>query len=73
MIAYHPSVDEPGGAPVVVHEWLRWKRSSLGAPFRFLEYRCGVGQAASGEAPEDEDERVEVALNGPDLLAVTTR
>ena len=70
LITYHLSVDEQDGAPVVVYEWLRWKRSSYGAPFRFLEYRHGVGQAASGEAPDEEDERVAIRLRSPDLLAV---
>ena len=70
LITYHLAVDEAGGAPVVVHEWLRWKRGSWGAPFRFLEYRNGQGQAASGEAPDAEDQRVETPLQSPDLLAV---
>ena len=70
LITYHLSVDEERNSPVVVHEWLRWKRRRYGAPFRFLEYRRGRGQAASGEAPDAEDERVEVPLRSPDLLAV---
>ena len=70
LITYHLAVDEVGGAPVVVHEWLRWKRGSRGAPFRFLEYQNGRGQAASGEAPDAEDQRVETPLQSPDLLAV---
>lgn len=70
LITYHLSVDEERNSPVVVHEWLRWKRRRYGAPFRFLEYRRGRGEAASGEAPDAEDERVEVPLRSPDLLAV---
>lgn len=70
LITYHLSVDERNGAPVVDHEWLRWKRRSYGAPFRFLEYRRGFGQAASGEMPDDKDERVTIPLRSPDLLAV---
>lgn len=70
LITYHLAVDEPAGAPVVVREWLRWKRQSYGAPFRFLEYQHGQGQAASGEAPDAEDQRVEIPLKSPDLLAV---
>ena len=70
VITYHLSVDEREGAPVVAHEWLRWKRRSYGAPFRFLEYREGEGRAVSGEAPDAEDQRVEIPLSSPDLLAV---
>ena len=70
LITYHLAVDEDGHAPVVVHEWLSWKRKSYGAPFRFLEYKEGKGSAASGEAPDAEDQRVEIPLQSPDLLAV---
>lgn len=70
LITYHLSVDEESGAPVVKHEWLRWKRASYGAPFYFLDYRSGQGEAASGEVPDTEDERVTIPLNSPDLLAV---
>ena len=59
LITYHLSIDELAGAPVVVHEWLGWKRTGFEAPFRFLEYRHGRGQAASGEVPDAEDERIE--------------
>ena len=70
LITYHLAVDEDAGAPVVVHEWLRWKRRPWGAPFRFLEYQNGQGEAASGETPDAEDQRVNTPLKSPDLLAV---
>ena len=70
LITYHLAVDENAGAPVVVHEWLSWKRGSRGAPFRFLEYQNGRGEAASGEAPDAQDKRVDTPLKSPDLLAV---
>ncbi|WP_019571482.1 AAA family ATPase [Thioalkalivibrio sp. ALMg3] len=70
LITYHLAVDEKDGAPVVVEEWLRWKRGSHGQPFRFLDYKEGIGRAVSGELPDKEDQRVEVPLNSPDLLAV---
>ena len=38
--------------------------------FRFLENRRGQGQAVSGEVPDEEDQRVDIALTSPDLLAV---
>ena len=70
LITYHLSVDERRGRPVVVEEWLHWKRGSYGAPFRFLDYREGEGQAISGEQPDDQDKRVNVPLSSADLLAV---
>jgi predicted ATPase len=70
LITYHLAVDERGGAPVVVEEWLRWKRGSHGQPFRFLDYREGRGRAASGEEPDAQDKRVEIPLKSADLLAV---
>ena len=56
--------------PVVVRESLSWKRKPYGAPFRFLEFHKGEGQATSGEAPDAEDQRVEAPLKSADLLAV---
>lgn len=70
LITYHLSVDERDRRPVVVEEWLRWKRGSHGQPFRFLDYKEGVGRAVSGELPDKDDQRIEVPLNSPDLLAV---
>ena len=70
LITYHLSVTEINGAPVVSREWLRWKRQPYGAPFYFLEYQKGQGRAVSGELPDEEEERVEIPLSSPDLLAV---
>jgi len=70
LIAYHLEVDEREGKPVVVKEWLRWKRARYGAPFSFLEYTDGVGQVISGELPDAQDERIVVPLSSPDTLAV---
>jgi len=70
LITYHLSVDEKGGNPVVVEEWLQWRRGRRGKPFRFLEYREGKGRAISGEKPDEKDRRVEIPLKNADLLAV---
>lgn len=70
LITYHLAVDERKGAPVVVEEWLRWKRGSHGQPFRFLDYREGQGRAASGELPDERDKRIEIPLKSADLIAV---
>ena len=70
LITYHLEVDEADGRPVVTVEWLRWKRGSSGAPFRFLDYADGAGRVISGELPDAWDERIEVPLSSPDTLAV---
>lgn len=70
LITYHLAVDEQAGGPVVVEEWLRWKRGSHGQPFRFLDYREGKGKAVSGDQPDEKDTRIDVPLKSADLLAV---
>lgn len=70
LITYHLAVDEKDGTPIVVEEWLRWTRGKGGKPFRFLDYRGGQGQAVSGDLPDEQDRRVDIPLNSPDLLAV---
>lgn len=70
LITYHLAVDEAEKGPVVVEEWLRWKRGPHGQPFRFLDYKKGVGRAISGELPDNEDQRKDEPLKSPDLLAV---
>lgn len=70
LITYHLSVDERKGSPVVMDEWLQWRRGQRGKPFRFLEYREGRGRAVSGELPDEKDQRVEIPLKSADLLAV---
>jgi predicted ATPase len=70
LITYHLAVDERRNAPVVVEEWLQWRRMERGKPFRFLEYHEGLGRAVSGEKPDEQDHRAEIPLKSPDLLAV---
>ncbi len=70
LITYHLEVDEFNGRPVVVWEWLRWKRGSYGAPFRFLDYAGGTGRVIPGELPDAQDERTDVPLSSSDTLAV---
>jgi len=72
LITYHLAIDETPKGPVVVEEWLQWKRKPYGAPFRFLDYKNGQGRAVSGEMPDEEDERVEIPLRSADLIAVNT-
>lgn len=71
LITYHLALDErEPGKPIVVEEWLQWRRKERGKPFRFLEYREGKGRAVSGEQPDEQDHRLEIPLKSPDLLAV---
>jgi predicted ATPase len=72
IITYHLAIDEKGKGPVVVEEWLQWRRGQHGRPFRFVEYHEGQGRATSGEMPDEEDERTEHPLRSPDLIAVNT-
>lgn len=73
LITYHLAVDEDRGKPVVVEEWLAWRRGKqTGRPFRFLDYKRGRGSAVSGDEPDETDKRVETPLRSPDLIAVNT-
>lgn len=72
VITYHLAIDERKKGPVVVEEWLQWRRGAKGKPFRFLEYKEGQGRAVSGEVPDEQDERLSIPLRSPDLIAVNT-
>ena len=69
-ITYHLAVDERNGSPIVMEEWLRWRRGGHGQPFRFLDYKEGRGKAVSGEVPDETDIRLDIPLKSPDLIAV---
>ena len=73
LITYHLQLDEEQGRPVVSHEFLRWTRGGrAGRPFNFLDYRRGMGEVITGDAPENTDTRVSRSLAGSDVLAVST-
>jgi len=72
IITYHLAIDEGAKGPEVVEEWLQWRRGQKGQPFRFLDFKRGVGRAISGDAPDSDDVRVESNLRSPDLIAVNT-
>ena len=72
IITYHLAIDEGTKGPEVVEEWLQWQRGAKGKPFRFLEFNRGKGRAASGETPDENDERPETNLRSSDLIAVNT-
>jgi len=72
IITYHLAIDEGAKGPEVVEEWLQWRRGQKGQPFRFLDFKRGVGRAVSGDAPDSDDVRVESNLRSSDLIAVNT-
>lgn len=72
IITYHLAIDEGAKGPEVVEEWLQWRRGQKGQPFRFLEFRKGVGRAVSGELPDADDLRKDTTLRASDLIAVNT-
>jgi len=72
IITYHLAIDEGAKGPEVIEEWLQWRRGTRGQPFRFLEFRRGVGRAVSGELPDAEDQRKDTTLRSADLIAVNT-
>ncbi len=72
LITYHLSIDEGARGPFVAEEWLQWRRDVTGKPFKFLDYRNGVGKAVSGEMPDKLDKRVDFPLRSADLIAVNT-
>jgi predicted ATPase len=72
LITYHLAIDEGSRGPEVVEEWLQWRRGQSGKPFRFLNFARGVGEAASGDAPDETDKRVQTNLRSADLIAVNT-
>lgn len=72
LITYHLAIDEGVRGPIVVEEWLQWRRGSRGRPFRFLDLQNGQGQAFSGEMPDAQDRRIPISLRSSDVLAVNT-
>lgn len=72
IVTYHLAVDDDAGGPFVAEEWLHWTRGSGGKPFRFLDYKRGVGRVVTGEYPDKEAERVDEPLKSADVLAVNT-
>lgn len=72
LITYHLAIGEEATGPIVVEEWLQWKRGSHGRPFHFLDFKKGAGEVISAEMPEEKDQRIQETLESPDLLAVNT-
>jgi len=72
LVTYHLEIEEDNKGPFVAKEWLQWRRSSSGKPFRFLDFVSGTGLVVSGEQPDVADERITEKLDSRELLAVNT-
>ena len=74
LITYSISIGTDRNKPVVEREILRYRRSSYGRPWHFLDFSLGRGYAVTNEAEEVTDEtqleRDEQSLKSPDLLAI---
>ena len=71
LITYHLTIDEDTKGPCVKAEWLRWRRGSRRAPFRFLDFQEGKGYVTAGEIPDEEDKQINEQLNDLSTLAVS--
>jgi len=72
LITYHIAIDENKKGPYIAEEWLQWRRKKTGKPWRFLDFKNGEGQVTTGEMPDEQDERINEALDSPERLAVNT-
>ncbi|HMY17066.1 MAG TPA: AAA family ATPase [Polyangium sp.] len=75
-ISYTLAIDERDGVPYVATESLRQRRKGQkkGQPYPFLKLENSAGEAWSGESTGHEEgtERVEVELDDPSRLGITT-
>jgi predicted ATPase len=72
IITYHLSIGEDLKGPYVAYEWLSWRRSERGRPFKFLDFAKGEGFVVTGDMPDKDDERLKEKLASPDMIAVNT-
>jgi predicted ATPase len=72
VITYHLSIAEEAKGPIVEEEWLQWRRSRYGSPFKFLDFKQGEGKVISGAKPDIQEERSFEQLSSPDVLAVSS-
>lgn len=72
LVTYHLEINEGPKGPIVVKEWLKWRRKQYGQPFRFLDFSNGAGRVVSGEQPDESDKRIDEDLDSAEMLAVNT-
>lgn len=75
-ITYSFEINEVGGVPVVMKEYLRQRRKGQkwGRPYPFLRLERGEGEVWAGEATEEEEgtTRQDIQLEDNDRLGITT-
>ncbi|MBN9390535.1 MAG: AAA family ATPase [Chloroflexi bacterium] len=71
-ITYHLAIDQNAQGPFIAEEWLHWRRSEHGKPFKFLDFKNGAGDVISGEYPDENEQRIHEELDSPATLAVNT-
>lgn len=74
LVTYLLEIKEENNQPVVAREILRYKRSSYGSPFHFLDFKYGRGYAILNEenfnAKDSDLKREEQTLDSANILAV---
>ena len=74
LVTYTLHISEKNGRPMVAKEILRYRRGSKGAPWKFLDFSNGSGEAVTNEVDQVKDEsqlkRESQKLKSPDLLAI---
>ncbi len=74
LVTYHLAISSPHGNALVDHEYLQYQRGQRGQPWRFLDFRKGVGQAIANESAYGAEEAVvqwdRYTLDDPSLLAI---
>lgn len=73
-VTYALALDEEAGRPVVTREVLKYRRGSGGAPWKFIDFVRGSGEAVINELDSVTDERElhrePQTLKSPDILAI---
>ena len=74
LVTYHLEIGQEEDRPIILHEFLRYKRARYGAPYYFLDFQKGKGFAITNEenfkGKDEELEREEQQLESPDILAI---
>ena len=74
LVTYHLEIGMEQGRPVVLREFLRYKRGRYGAPYYFLDFQRGSGFAITNEEdfhkPDEDLDREEQVLESADILAI---
>jgi predicted ATPase len=75
LVTYHLEISEtPDNTPYVKREILRYKRSSYGSPYHFIDFSNGQGYAINNEEdfdkPDSELSKEEQKVDSPETLAI---